>query len=197
MTAIDYNLDRVNFDLLLQKDKLTVNPVKFNFSEGNVLLKAEINVGKTSEWLLNVQGDDIQLGKHFKQQESFATIFLYLTMLAIFIAILGLYGLASYTTEQRTKEIGIRKVMGASVSQLMKMLTFEFVKLVLLANLIAWPISMLLAKNWLSRFSYQIDMPYTPYFLATVIALLIAVLTVSSQAYQASISDPVKALKYE
>jgi len=87
--------------------------------------------------------------------------------------------------------------MGASVSQLMKMLTMEFVKLVLLANLIAWPITMLLAKNWLSRFSYQIDMPFTPYIFATVIALLIAVLTVSSQAYQASISDPVKALKYE
>ena len=140
---------------------------------------------------------DERFGEHFKQQESFATIFLYLTMLAIFIAILGLYGLASYTTEQRTKEIGIRKVMGASVSQLMKMLTMEFVKLVLLANLIAWPITMLLAKNWLSRFSYQIDMPFTPYIFATVIALLIAVLTVSSQAYQASISDPVKALKYE
>jgi len=140
---------------------------------------------------------DERFGAHFRQQESFATIFLYLTLLAILIAILGLYGLASYTTEQRTKEIGIRKVMGASVSQLMKMLTMEFVKLVLLANLIAWPITLILAKNWLSRFSYQIDMPYMPYILATIIALIIAILTVSSQAYQASVSDPVKALKYE
>ena len=140
---------------------------------------------------------DERFGAHFQQQEAFAKIFLYLTILAILIAMMGLYGLASFTTEQRTKEIGIRKVLGASVSELMQMLTREFVKLVLLANLFAWPITMLLAKNWLSRFSYQIDMPYLPYVFATLIALVIAILTVSYQAYQAAVSDPVVALKYE
>ena len=79
----------------------------------------------------------------------------------------------------------------------MQMLTKEFVKLVLLANLFAWPITLLLAKNWLARFSYQIDMPYMPFVFATIIALVIAVLTVSYQAYQAAVSDPVIALKYE
>ena len=140
---------------------------------------------------------DERFGAHFKQQESFALIFLYLTLLAILIAILGLYGLASFTTEQRTKEIGVRKVLGASVPELIKMLTFEFIKLVLIANLFAWPITVILAKNWLSRFSYQIDLPYFPFILAMIIALFIAILTVSYQAYRAAISDPVVALKYE
>ena len=110
---------------------------------------------------------------------------------------MGLYGLASYTTEQRTKEIGVRKVLGASVSQIMKMLTKDFIKLVLIANFIAWPISYLLAKDWLSNFSYQIDMPLLPFILATLLALIIALFTVSTQAFQAANSDPVNALKYE
>ena len=79
----------------------------------------------------------------------------------------------------------------------MKMLTKDFIKLVLIANLFAWPITYLLAKNWLTNFSYQIDMPIMPYIFATLLALLIAIITVSFQAYQAATSDPVDALKYE
>ena len=140
---------------------------------------------------------DDKFGAVFKDQENFGRMFLYLTILAIIIAAMGLYGLASFTAEQRTKEIGIRKVLGASVPQLMQMLTKDFVKLVLIANIFAYPISLLLARNWLSQFTYQIDMPIMPFLLATVIALVIAVLTVSYQAYAAAISDPIKALKYE
>jgi len=140
---------------------------------------------------------DAKFGALFRQQENFGTMFLCLTILAIIISSMGLYGLASYTTEQRTKEIGVRKVLGASVSQIMKMLTKDFIKLVLIANFIAWPISYLLAKNWLSNFSYQIDMPLLPFILATLLALIIALFTVSTQAFQAANSDPVNALKYE
>jgi putative ABC transport system permease protein len=140
---------------------------------------------------------DQKFGTLLRQQENFGTMFLFLTILAIMISAMGLYGLASYTAEQRTKEIGVRKVLGASVGQIMKMLTKDFMKLVLIANIFAWPISYLLAKNWLSNFSYQIDMPVLPYVFATLIALIIALITVSSQAYQAANSDPVDALKYE
>ena len=136
-------------------------------------------------------------GALFKQQENFGTMFLYLTILAIIISCMGLYGLASYTAEQRTKEIGIRKVLGASVPQLMNMLTKDFIKLVLLANIFAWPITLLLAREWLSNFSYQIDLPYMPFLLASVVAVVIALITVSYQAYVAATSDPVNALKYE
>jgi len=140
---------------------------------------------------------DQKFGALLRQQENFGTMFLFLTILAIIISAMGLYGLASYTAEQRTKEIGIRKVLGASVGQIMNMLTKDFMKLVLIANIFAWPITYLLAKNWLSHFSYQIDMPILPFLFATLFALFIALITVSSQAYQAASSDPVNSLKYE
>ena len=140
---------------------------------------------------------DQKFGALLRQQENFGTMFLFLTILAIIISSMGLYGLASYTAEQRTKEIGIRKVLGASVSQIMSMLTKDFIKLVLIANIFAWPITYLLAKNWLANFSYQIDMPIMPFIFATILALIIALITVSSQAYLAANSDPVDALKYE
>ncbi|WP_034057610.1 ABC transporter permease [Lacinutrix jangbogonensis] len=140
---------------------------------------------------------DQKFGALLKQQENFGTMFLFLTILAIIISAMGLYGLASYTAAQRTKEIGIRKVLGASVPNVMKMLTKDFIKLVLIANFFAWPITYLLAKNWLTNFSYQIDMPIMPFIFATVLALVIALITVSFQAYQAATSDPVHALKYE
>ncbi|RLD27021.1 MAG: ABC transporter permease [Bacteroidetes bacterium] len=140
---------------------------------------------------------DAKFGALFRQQENFGTMFLFLTILAIIISAMGLYGLASYTAEQRTKEIGVRKVLGASVGQIMKMLTKDFIKLVLIANVFAWPLTYLIAKNWLSNFSYQIDMPILPYVFATLLAVLIALLTVSTQAYLAANSDPVNALKYE
>lgn len=136
-------------------------------------------------------------GELFEQQKNFGTMFLYLTILAIIISCMGLYGLAAFTAEQRTKEIGIRKVLGASIPQLMQMLSSDFLRLVLLANIIAWPASLLLARNWLSGFSYQIDMPWMPFVMAAMIALTIALITVSHQAYLAAVSDPVKALKYE
>ena len=140
---------------------------------------------------------DQKFGALLRQQENFGTMFLFLTILAIIISAMGLYGLSSYTAEQRTKEIGIRKVLGASVSQIMKMLTKDFMKLVLIANIFAWPITYLLAKDWLANFSYQINMPILPYLFATILALIIALITVSSQAYLAANSDPVNALKYE
>ena len=140
---------------------------------------------------------DESFGALFKQQENFGKMFLYLTILAIIISCMGLYGLASYTAEQRTKEIGIRKVLGASVPQLMNMLTRDFIKLVLIANIFAWPITLLLAREWLSNFSYQIDLPFMPFLLASIAAVVIALVTVSYQAYMAATSDPVRALKYE
>jgi len=140
---------------------------------------------------------DQKFGALLRQQENFGTMFLFLTILAIIISAMGLYGLASYTAQQRTKEIGIRKVLGASVGGIMQMLTKDFIKLVLIANVFAWPITYLLAKDWLANFSYQIDMPIMPYIFATILALIIALITVSSQAYIAANSDPVDALKYE
>ena len=118
---------------------------------------------------------------------------------AIFVATLGLFGLASFTTERRTKEIGIRKVMGASVKDIVLLLTSDFTKLVLLANIIAWPVAYYFMSQWLNRFAYRA--PFTEWawlFVAAAFAALAAAwLTISLQAGRAATARPVMALRYE
>ena len=118
-------------------------------------------------------------------------------VLAIFIACLGLLGLAAFITEQRTKEIGIRKVLGASISSLLFMLSKEFLKWVLIANIIAWPVAYYIMNNWLKDFAYRININLWIFLLSGIIALVIALLTVSSHAVKAAIANPIKSLRYE
>lgn len=118
-------------------------------------------------------------------------------VLAIFIACLGLLGLAAFITEQRTKEIGIRKVLGASIPSLLFMLSKEFLKWVLIANIIAWPVAYYVMNNWLKDFAYKININLWIFLLSGIIALAIALLTVSSHAIKAAIANPIKSLRYE
>jgi putative ABC transport system permease protein len=117
--------------------------------------------------------------------------------LAIFIACLGLFGLASFTIEQRTKEIGIRKVLGASMSGIVAMLSKDFLKLVLLANLIAWPIAWYGMNQWLQDFEYRMPISWWIFALAALAAFTIALFTVSFHAVRAAVSNPVNALRSE
>jgi hypothetical protein len=119
------------------------------------------------------------------------------TILAILISCLGLFGLAAYTAEQRTKEIGIRKVMGASVAGIMALLSKEYAKWVLVANAIAWPVSYFLMKSWLQDYHYRIHLGLPIFVLAAAVSVVIAQLTVSFQALRAARTDPVKSLRYE
>jgi len=116
---------------------------------------------------------------------------------AIFISCLGLFGLASFTTEQRTKEIGVRKVLGASVAGIIGLLSQDFVKLVLVANVLAWPMAYFAMNTWLQDFTYRINISWWIFALAGGLALLIALLTVSTQAIKAALANPVEALRYE
>ncbi|MGH7600302.1 MAG: ABC transporter permease [bacterium] len=118
-------------------------------------------------------------------------------LLAIVTACLGLFGLAAFMAEQRTKEIGIRKVLGASVSSVVTLLSRDFVKLILLGNLIAWPAAFFAMNKWLENFAYRIDLGWWMFALAGGLALLIALLTVSTQAIKAALANPVEALRYE
>ena len=119
------------------------------------------------------------------------------SLLAIFIGCLGLFGMASYTTEQRTKEIGIRKVLGASTGIIVRMLSKEYIVLVAVGNLIAWPVAYLLMKSWLDNFAYRTPLALWVFIAAAVLSLAIALLTVSYQSIKAALSDPVKSLRYE
>ena len=120
-----------------------------------------------------------------------------LAVLSIIISCLGLFGLASYSAEKRIREIGIRKVMGASVQNIVSLISAHFIKLVLIANLIAWPIAWLLLTRWLSDFAYRIDVSWWVFILAGLAALLIALITVSFQAIRAAVANPVKSLRTE
>ena len=113
------------------------------------------------------------------------------------IACLGLFGLTSFMSERRTKEIGIRKVLGSSVTGITHLLTREFGHWVLLANLIALPIGGYLMHQWLQNFAYKIDLDWWIYFLAGMSAYVIAIFTVGYQAIKAAIANPVKSLRYE
>jgi predicted permease len=119
------------------------------------------------------------------------------TILAILISCLGLFGLAAYTAEQRTKEIGIRKVMGASVPGIVVLLSKDYAKWVLLANIIAWPVSYLLMRGWLQEYHYRIGLGLPIFLLAAAISVLIAQVTVSYQAIRAARTNPVNSLRYE
>jgi putative ABC transport system permease protein len=120
-----------------------------------------------------------------------------LASLAIIIACLGLFGLASYSAERRTKEVGIRKVLGASVFNLASLLSGSFIRLVSVSILIAWALSWVLVRKWLEDFAYRIDMSWWVFIVAAVLAILIALVTVSFQAVKAAVANPVNSLRSE
>ncbi len=140
---------------------------------------------------------DESLENQYRVEENMNRLFLYFSAFAIFISCLGLLGLSAFAASQRTKEIGIRKVLGAPVMGLISMLYQEFTKWIVLANLFAWPIAYFVMSNWLQNFAYRIDMSWWMFALAGGLALVIALLTVSWQALRAATANPVKALRYE
>ena len=140
---------------------------------------------------------DDDLDRLYGKEKRLSKIFLFFTTLAIVIACLGLYGLAAFTAEQRSKEIGIRKVMGASFQDIIRLLSKTYIILIIIANLVAWPIGYLAMHKWLQNFAYQINMGVGIFILTALIALIIVIIAVSSQAIKASLTDPVKSLRYE
>jgi len=133
----------------------------------------------------------------YQSDLQFGRVFYLFSALAIFIACLGLFGLASFTTTQRTKEIGVRKVLGASVSNIITLLSRDFIRLVLLANLAAWPLAYWGVSQWLSTYAFCINISPWLFVLPTLLVLFIALLTVSFQTWKAARQNPVKALRYE
>jgi putative ABC transport system permease protein len=124
-------------------------------------------------------------------------VFTVFSGLAVLIACLGMFGLSAFTAEQRTKEIGIRKAMGADTRDILKLLLWQFVKPVLWANLIAWPVAGYLMWRWLQGFAYRIDLPWWLFLAASGLALFIAMTTVLVQSWLVARAKPVTALRYE
>ena len=140
---------------------------------------------------------DDSFDRLYRSEQRMGQIFISFTLMAILISCLGLFGLASFTADQRTKEIGIRKVLGASISNVVLLLSRDFTKWVILANVVAWPAAYIVMARWLQNFAYRISLAIWMFVLSGVIALIIAVLTVSTKALKAAAADPVNSLRYE
>ncbi|MCK4793791.1 MAG: hypothetical protein KAV87_59230, partial [Desulfobacteraceae bacterium] len=133
----------------------------------------------------------------YKADMRLSKIFGYVSLFAIFIACLGLLGLAAFTVKQRTKEIAIRKILGASIQGIIILLSKEFSKWVLVSNIIAWPIAYFIMNNWLQNYAYRINIGIWTFFLSGILVLVIVLLSVSFQAIRSALANPVEALRYE
>ncbi len=130
-------------------------------------------------------------------EERLSDIFSSFSVFAVFIACLGLFGMASFAAEQRTKEIGIRKVLGASVPGIVVLLSKDFLKLIVAANVIAWPLAYFGMNKWLQNFAYKSGIGVWVFLLTGLLAVGIALATVSYQSIKAALLNPVDAIKYE
>lgn len=140
---------------------------------------------------------DTFFNAQYQREQQFGQVFGFFSVLAILVASLGLFGLASYTAAQRTKEIGIRKVLGSSVGGIFLLLSRDFLKLVLVANVVAVPVVWYLMDRWLSSFAFHISMGVWIFAVSALVTLLVALITVSYQSLQAAVTNPVKSLRYE
>jgi putative ABC transport system permease protein len=153
--------------------------------------------GFTNEVPFNAKySDDIMLDL-YKAEDARAKTFAAFALLSVIVGCLGLFGLAAFTAERRTKEIGIRKVLGARVRDIVRLLVWQFSKPVIVANLIAWPVAWWVMRGWLNGFDARIALGPAPFLLAGGLALLIAVVTVAGHAFRVARSNPVHALRYE
>jgi putative ABC transport system permease protein len=183
-------LDPDNFDMI----SVRIMPGDVRGTVGFIQQKwGEIFPGEQFEYSFL----DSRIDLLYKSEGRMRNLFLIFSVLSIFVACLGLFGLAAFTAEERTKEIGVRKVMGASSANILFLLSKEFAKWVLVANVIAWPIAYFVMSKWLQNFAYQTGVGIWPFILSAVLALLIAMFTVSYQSVKAAITDPVECLRYE
>jgi predicted permease len=191
-----------------------INPLVLRLGEniewGNALVRTE--PGKTKEALASLEKicnnlnpkfpftyrfSDEEYQKLYKSEQVVSQLARYFAFLAIFISCLGLLGLVIFTAEQRTREIGIRKVLGATVPNVVGLLSKDFLKLVFIANLISWPLGWWAMNTWLQNFEYRTAINWWVFVLAGLMAVLIALLTISFQAIKAAIANPVKSLRTE
>ncbi|MDQ7947763.1 MAG: FtsX-like permease family protein [Pedobacter sp.] len=216
--SIDYRIVGVVKDFKSQGFEKQVDPTIYTLKDpcGNYKTSIMVKVDEKqmaavlatlkAEWskINKLDGEDFRYqfldelyGKLFQKQEQLQSIFFAAAMLTILIAILGLFAFARYMTNGRIKEIAVRKILGATDFQVLRLLNTSFFMIVLAANLVSWPVAYILTKKWLETFAYRIEVPVAPFAISALVTICLTVLTVSLQARAAVRANPVKALKYE
>ncbi|MDB5158637.1 MAG: hypothetical protein JWR50_3344 [Mucilaginibacter sp.] len=189
-----------------------IKPVALVYNESRGSVSARVKVADIGSFMTAVKGKwkdfspnqelsysfmDQDFDATYRSEERIGELFITFSTLAIFIACLGLFGLAAYAAEQRNKEIGIRKVLGASISGIVRLLSMEFIKLVFISILIASPLAWYAMNKWLQDFAYRINIQWWVIALAGIVAVLIAFVTISFQSIKAALANPVETLKAE
>ena len=174
---------------------LRLNPAKSTAASINEISKTLKSTNPA--YPPNISFVDQDFAKKFENEKTLAMLANLFGGLAIIISCLGLFGLAAYAAEQRIKEIGVRKVLGATVTSLARLLSKDFLKLVIIAIILAVPVSVWTLNKWLSQYEYRIILSWWIVALASVITVVIALLTVSYQAVKAALANPVKSLRSE
>lgn len=182
-----------------RNDRFEIMAVKMNVSQIPDVMK---NVEKIwneyyPDHVYSSDFMDDKINKYYESEQVIGTLFKVFALVIIFISFIGLFGLISFVATQRTKEMAIRKVLGASVFELVSMLNTTFIFLILLANLIAWPVAYIFIQKWLSGYAYRITLNIWPFAAAMFISLMITLVTVSFRSYKAAKTNPIDALKYE
>jgi putative ABC transport system permease protein len=140
---------------------------------------------------------DQEIDKNYRVEERTGNLLKDFSILAILIACFGLFGLATYTIEQRTRELGLRKVLGASGSSVFRLISQEFLKLLLIASVISIPLSVSMLNKYLSNYAFHVNLNFTTFLLAMFLATFVALIAISYQLFTALRTDPAKSLKYE
>jgi putative ABC transport system permease protein len=140
---------------------------------------------------------DDAFNEQYKAEDRLSSIFSIFTYITILLATMGLFGLTAFTIEQRNKEIGIRKILGASLTTITSLLSIDFIKLVVISVIIASPVAWWAMHNWLQNFAYRINIPWWVFAAAGVVAVFTAVVTISYHALRAAVANPVKSLRSE
>lgn len=187
--------------LVMRYEPWALNTISVKVASANLPLTLKAINDKWNEFIPNRPFEynflDESFDKQYRAEDHFGNLFFNFAILAIFISCLGLLGLSSYSTMQRTKEIGIRKVLGANVSGIVNLLSIEFIKLVLIAFLIASPVAWFVMNKWLEDFAYRTDIAWWVFGLSGLLAVFIAFSTISFQAIKAAIANPVQSLRTE
>ncbi|MES2829962.1 MAG: FtsX-like permease family protein [Bacteroidota bacterium] len=215
---IDYKIVGVVKDFMAQGFETPVQPTIYAINNpcGNsklqIMLKIDQSQMVSALASLNDQWKDINkldgenfryyfldelYGKLFYKQEQLQCVFFAASALTIFIAIIGLFAFAKFITNNRRKEIAVRKILGASNFHIMQLLNTSFFRIVMIANIISWPIAYIITKSWLDTFAYRIEIPVLPFLLSGAFTVIATIITVSLQASRAVKANPVAALKYE